>query len=133
VNGFTLLELMIVIIIVGVLATLGVTQYSAAIEKSRGAEAKMVISQLRSMCGATQMSDISTAACAVPAGVPTSCTNTNYFSYGISGTATTTTAIFTATRCIASGKSPNGAAANTLILTTVYTTGSDTWSGTGGY
>ena len=32
-KGFTLLELMIVIIIVGILATLGVMQYQIAIEK----------------------------------------------------------------------------------------------------
>ncbi|MBU0504178.1 MAG: prepilin-type N-terminal cleavage/methylation domain-containing protein, partial [Candidatus Omnitrophica bacterium] len=47
-RGFTLLELMIVIIIVGVLATLGITQYQTAIERARGAEARQVISQLRS-------------------------------------------------------------------------------------
>ena len=47
-KGFTLLELIIVIIIVGVLATLGFTQYGAMIEKSRGGEARQTISTLRS-------------------------------------------------------------------------------------
>ena len=54
-RGFTLLELMVVIIILGVLATLGVMQYQAAIEKSRGAEARQVIGQLRSQCAAYYM------------------------------------------------------------------------------
>jgi len=41
VKGFTLIELMIVIIIIGVLATIGIVQYQAAVEKSRGAEVQI--------------------------------------------------------------------------------------------
>ncbi|MBU0549165.1 MAG: type II secretion system GspH family protein, partial [Candidatus Omnitrophica bacterium] len=64
-KGFTLLELMIVIIILGVLATLGVMQYQAAIEKSRGAEARQVIGQLRSHCAALYMANGNTTGCTV--------------------------------------------------------------------
>jgi len=39
--GFTLVELIIVIIIVGVLAAVGISQYSLTVEKSRLAEAKI--------------------------------------------------------------------------------------------
>ena len=39
-RGFTLLELIMVIIIIGILATLGFAQYGAMIEKSRGGEAR---------------------------------------------------------------------------------------------
>ena len=62
-RGFTLIELLVVIIIIGVLATLGVMQYQSAIEKSRGAEARQVISTLRSSCAAIRMQDNSTATC----------------------------------------------------------------------
>ena len=63
VRGFTLLELMIVIIIVGVLATLGVMQYQAAIEKSRGAEARQILGQLRSQCAGYYMEDSNGSDC----------------------------------------------------------------------
>lgn len=47
-NGaFTLLELVIVIIILGILATLGARQYNITIEKSRYAEAKKILGQIR--------------------------------------------------------------------------------------
>jgi prepilin-type N-terminal cleavage/methylation domain-containing protein len=39
-KGFTLLELIVVIVIIGVLATLGLTQYASMVERGRSAEAK---------------------------------------------------------------------------------------------
>jgi prepilin-type N-terminal cleavage/methylation domain-containing protein len=48
-KGFTLLELIIVIIILGVLATLGFVQYSQVIEKSRKSEARMNLGTLRQL------------------------------------------------------------------------------------
>lgn len=48
-KGFTLLELLVVLVIVGVLATLGVSQYGRTVERSRQAEA---ISMLGAMRGA---------------------------------------------------------------------------------
>ena len=138
-KGFTLLELMIVIIILGVLATLGVMQYQAAIEKSRGAEARQILGQLRTQCAAIFMATGSGATCT--AGnlrigtdtdmIPSACRNTHYFSYAVAGAASGLTA--TATRCTAGGKSPNGAVADTLTLTTDYSSGTDTWASTGGY
>jgi len=43
-RGFTILEIIVVIVIIGILATLGSSQYANAVERSRGAEA-------RSSCG----------------------------------------------------------------------------------
>ena len=137
-KGFTLLELIIVIIIVGILATLGFVQYSAVIEKSRGAEARATISTLRSQVAAKSYevnnSTITNAALGIVAGmIPPTCTGTNYFSYGVDAACATTACTFTATRCTAAGKTPNySGTAGTLVLT--YTnTGTDAWSSTAGY
>lgn len=48
-KGFTLLELIIVVIIVGVLATLGFMQYANVIERSRRAEARANLGVLRQL------------------------------------------------------------------------------------
>ncbi len=48
-KGFTLLELIVVIIIIGILATLGFVQYSSMIEKGRKAEANANLGALRQM------------------------------------------------------------------------------------
>ena len=48
-RGFTLIEIIIVIIIVGILAAAGITQYSLMVEKSRLAEAKIRIGAMRQL------------------------------------------------------------------------------------
>ena len=133
-RGFTLLELMIVIIIIGTLATLGVMQYAGAIEKARGAEAKQCAGAMRSQCAAYYMEDGDGARCLIAnigVGVPTACATTHFFSYAVTSAANGF--VMTGTRCTASGKSPQGATAGTLILTTDFSAGTDVWSGTGGY
>jgi prepilin-type N-terminal cleavage/methylation domain-containing protein len=150
-KGFTLLELMIVIIIIGVLATVGIMQYTATIEKSRGAEARQVIGGLRTACAAIYMQDPAvqgTQDCtaanlriltpAAADGVPGTCNvqRTNYFSYAVvpGAAAGDDTVVFTATRCTGGlGKLPSASAANTLTLTTDFGAGTDQWASTGGY
>jgi len=137
-KGFTLLELIIVIIIVGVLATLGYAQYGRMVERARGAEARSVLGAIRTFEAAYRLEhsgSVSATASDVGIGtstdqIPSACRNTHYFSYGIAGSGSSMTA--TANRCTASGKTPNGTT-GTLTLTTNFEDGSDVWGGTGGY
>jgi len=48
-RGFTLLELILVVIIIGILASLGTVQYTNMVEKSRIAEAKSCLGTLRTL------------------------------------------------------------------------------------
>ena len=124
-KGFTLLELIVVIIIIGILGTLGFTQYSKVVEKGRGAEAKVLLGQIRSAQAAYYLEHVAYATAITDLAVeaPTSCTATHYFTYGVSGTAGT------ATRCTSGGKTPTYATAYTITLN--YATGA--WGGSAGY
>lgn len=146
-KGFTLLELIIVIIILGVLATLGFSQYAAMIERSRGAEAREIAGNIRKLAAAFRMENgtllpAGNAFNAARAGmgldddqIPTACHGLHYFSYALLPAPTATTISVTATRCTDAtpGKNPNAPVASTLILTSNLATGVDTWTGTGGY
>jgi prepilin-type N-terminal cleavage/methylation domain-containing protein len=140
-RGFTLLELIVVIIIIGVLATLGIQQYTRAIERSRGAEARQIVGQIRTEAAAFRLQNGNdcTGFNATPAGIgtnvdqiPSACRGTHYFSYAVSGAGTDAVTL-TATRCTASGKTPQASTAFTLVLTSDMSSGADTWAGTGGY
>ncbi len=48
-KGFTLLEIIVVLIILGIIATLGFLQYTRVIEKGRTAEAKTNMGTIRTM------------------------------------------------------------------------------------
>lgn len=139
-KGFTLIELMIVIIIIGVLATIGIVQYQAAVEKSRGAEAKQFLGFLRSQCAAIWMEDGDTTSCNVTnlrigtanETLPSACRRSHFFTYSVSGN-TGNTATFIATRCTGSnGKTPGlSSGTGNVNLTVDYQSGTDTWRSTG--
>lgn len=147
-KGFTLLELVVVIIIIGILATLGLTQYGRMIERSRGAEAKAILGQIRNEAAGHYLqynqlnpagetfdnirAGIGAGADQVPGSGIGNCRNTHYFGYSITVAAAQLTA--TATRCGLTGRGGNSAAAGkTLILTTTFPGGTDTFTGSGGY
>ena len=125
-KGFTLVELIIVIIIVGILASVGISQYTKVIEKGRAAEARMVLGNLRT-AEVAEMNEngVYVVAGSLSVGAPTACANTHYFSYAC----VPTTGTCTATRCLAGGKPPQstvGAYTKTLDI-------AGTWGGTAGY
>jgi type IV pilus assembly protein PilE len=140
-KGFTLLELIVVIVIIGILATLGFAQYSRIIERSRGAEARTILGTIRTQAAAWRLENgnsitgFGNAQAGIGANadqIPSACRTTNYFSYTITSAAEPTLTV-TATRCVAGGKAPDASSALTLTLTTNFTSGADTWAGTGGY
>jgi type IV pilus assembly protein PilA len=112
-RGFTLLELVVVIIIIGILATLGFTQYGKVIEKGRIEEARMVLGAIRSAQEAyrQEYGSYTTTASNLQVSFPSSCTATHYFSYSVAnGT------YANATRCESSGKQPDIASAYSVTL-----------------
>jgi prepilin-type N-terminal cleavage/methylation domain-containing protein len=146
-RGFTLLELVIVIIIIGVLATLGIQQYGRMIERARGAEARTILGQVRTAAAAHRLEYGSLLEPAAdPFGptragigadadqIPEDCSrNTHYFLYTVAADSAEHF-IATATRCTGGvGKAPSGISALTLTLETDFANGTDVWGGTGGY
>jgi prepilin-type N-terminal cleavage/methylation domain-containing protein len=146
-KGFTLLELLIVIIIVGVLATLGLTQYNTVVERSRGSEAKQILGQLRSACAGYWMESNNASACECASGgqnanmsldpntgVPSTCRASHYFAYTITREADDR-AWINATRCKANGKTPDYSAAGTpwIALYVNFTNGTAVSSNSGIY
>ncbi|MBM3244216.1 MAG: prepilin-type N-terminal cleavage/methylation domain-containing protein [Candidatus Omnitrophica bacterium] len=113
-RGFTLLELIIVIIIIGVLATLGFTQYTKMVEKGRAGEARALLGTLRTAERAYSLEYGAYTATIANMGVeaPVGCAQaTHYFSYACAATGTCT-----ATRCTAGGKPPVSTVAYVLVL-----------------
>ena len=124
-KGFTLIELIVVIIIVGILASVGMTQYTKVVEKGRAAEARLILGSLRTAEVAENIENGAYQTVAnLGVAAPTACAGTHYFSYSCAAA----TGTCTATRCTAGGKNPDGAVAYTK---TVDVNG--TWGGTAGY
>jgi prepilin-type N-terminal cleavage/methylation domain-containing protein len=140
--GFTLLELIIVIIILGVLAILGFTQYGKMVERARGAEAKAILGDMRKLAAAYFMEqgtllNLPLSALNLGPGndqIPSVCHAAHYFSYQLTSNAgNVEDKTFIATRCTANGKNPQGPRPGTLTLNTIFDTGVDTWGGDGEY
>lgn len=90
-QSFTLIELIIIIIIVGILAAVGISQYSKTVEKGRGAEARMILGQIRTLAyqyrlengsiTGLQDSDVNIGFSSNQ--IPRCCTSSFYFNYHV--------------------------------------------------
>jgi prepilin-type N-terminal cleavage/methylation domain-containing protein len=126
-RGFTLVELIIVVIIVGILASLGFTQYSAVVEKSRLAEARIRIGTMRQLAYAYYLNGGSTSAITnADVGVDNAtCTSTGYWRYAVGAYASYV--FLQAKRCTSGGKVPNSSSQFAYCLTYYPSTGAEYW------
>lgn len=111
-KGFTMIELVVVLIIIGLLSTFGFTQYLKMIESGRKAEAKSTLGSARTFAVARQQETGSYPADLNDVGLPAACDPKFFFSYGINSG----TGVVTATRCTTGGKPPPSDTAYTLSL-----------------
>ncbi len=146
IKSFTLIELIVVIIIVGILAAVGLTQYSKTVEKGRGAEARMIIGQIRTLAYQYRLekgtlTGMTVADVNIGTGedqIPSVCRSSHYFRYTITIGPPPDPALYIyAYRCNGGGKSPQGTYAifnpccgyfgDCLWLSVNFLTGVDTW------
>jgi len=115
-HGFSLVELIIVIIIVGILAAVGISQYSLTVEKARTAEAKLRLGTLRQLVQEYWLDNgtlngISDSSL----GIDDTCRSTDYYRYKCYGSWGTST-VLAAARCTSGGKTPNTNRAYTIQI-----------------
>lgn len=130
-KAFTLLELIVVIIVIDIVVTLVIKQYSYIVEQQRTTEAVANISQMRKYARAYYMengtittitaSDLNIGNKADQ--LPNSCDQNHYYSYRLARKTDTDMSI-DITRCMSGGKIPNYSGSKTYII--VYTWNSTT-------
>ena len=114
-RAFTILEIILVILIIGVIATLGLVQYSMMMERSRAQEARTILGVLRKaqVIYKLESGAYSNSIANLQIDVPTACTSTHYFCYAC----TKATGNCTAYRCINNtGKPPDYSTSYWLVM-----------------
>ncbi len=131
-SGFTLLELIVVIIIIGILATVGLSRYTTIIERGRASEGKANLAEMRKLVYEYYLKN-STVATVTNSdvgvgnnGIPSSCTSSYYFYYSVTDPPGQSSIQLKATRCTSGGKPPQGSSNGngTLAINLELTTGS---------
>jgi len=125
-HGFTLIELIVVIIIVAVLAAVGLNQYAAIVEKSRLAEAKVRIGTMRQLAHEYYMNNGTlTGITYVDLGVGDVCAASGFYRYYLSATSTFVQLL--AYRCTTEGKAPNASRGYVYYLQYYPGSGQSDW------
>lgn len=122
VRGFTLLELMIVVLVIAILAALALSGYQKQVRKSRRAEAKQVLGDFSLRQEKYRSNNTTYATCDVLLS-PTTCAN--YNSNSLTWYSVAVTFPSSGTCPVASGTGPNKGAANSYILTATPKAGTD--------
>lgn len=136
-SGFTLLEIIIVIIIVGVLASLALPRFFKTIEFARSTEGMTVLGEMKrgaDRCSIMSGTGTDYTDCLTPLDVGFEDPGPNaHFSYTMDGTGvtgpTTGSLIFIATRLALDGGNPG----DTITLTLDVSNGTVTKQGTGAF
>lgn len=105
-KSFTLIELIVVIIIVGVLAAVGISQYSLVVEKGRIAEARMRLGTMRQLAYEYYLNNGTLTGLTDNDVGSSACVSTGFYRYWIMGNYDTWMDLG-ADRCTSGGKTPN--------------------------
>ncbi len=127
-HGFTLIELIVVIIIVGILAAVGMTQYTLIVEKARTAEAKVRIGAMRTLAYNYYLVNGSlTGMQNADLGVDNTCVSTGYFRFTSWVRPALGVVWLYAYRCAADGKVPSASRLYRYCLRFFPATGWGAW------
>ncbi len=125
-RAFTLIELIIVIILVGILAAIGISQYSLTVEKARTAEAKVRIGAMRQLAYQYYLENGSlTGMQYADVGVDNTCASTDFYRYLVFNYGTFASLV--AHRCTSGGKTPNASREYRYYLVYYPGTGQSEW------
>jgi len=128
IKSFTLVELIIVVIIVGILASLGFTQYSGVVEKTRLGEAKVRIGVMRNLAYEYYLNNGSLDGITnADVGGDNVCTSSGYYKYFF-WAGDSTRLLLVADRCTSGGKAPNAIREYVYFMNFYPGTGTIRWS-----
>ena len=127
-QGFTLIELIVVVIIIGILVSVSLTQYSNIAERARLAEAKTRIGVMRDLAYQYFLEHGSLATIEdIDIGVDNLCSSESFYKYHINLSGNDMVGL-AATRCTSGGKPPNTTKEYIFDMSFHPSTGHSSWS-----
>lgn len=136
-QGFTLIELMIVIAIIGILASIALPAYQTYTNKAKFSEVVLATSNVKSeveICGQTKATTADFATVCIPGGTSATGQASGVVDVGASGYVASVTTVTSGSNVKVTGTSQNiGTTGETYIITATLTTkGQVTWVQAGG-